>query len=260
MTKLRLENKVVVITGGASGIGRASALLFNAEGAKVVIADTDAANGDAVVEEIQKAGRGAAISVETDVTQPDQVKRLIDRTVQEFGRVDVLFGNAGILPLGTAWETSLEDWHRCIDVNLGGNFLLAKYGIPALIEAGSGVVLFTASELGIVGISGAAAYCASKGGLVNMTRAIAIDSAPYGIRVNSIAPGPISTPMTKYWLDRAEDPLALEKEQTEPVLLKRLGTAEEIARVALFLISDDSSFMTGSLVVADGGATAWYGI
>jgi len=174
--------------------------------------------------------------------------------------VDVIFGNAGILPLGTAWDTSIEDWKRCIDVNLGGNFYLAKYGVPSLIEAGGGVILFTASELGIVGSSGAAAYCASKGGLINMTRAIAVDCAPYGIRVNSIAPGAIDTPMSKYQIDRAEDPqLALEK-GNEAVPLKRMGTAEEIARVALFMVSDDSSYMTGSLIVADGGATAWYGI
>ncbi len=226
----------------------------------MVIGDVDEEAGAAVVEEIREQGGGRALNVRADVTEPEQVEHLISRAINAFGRVDILFGNAGILPLGTAWETSLEDWHWCIDVNLGGNFLLAKYGIPALIEAGGGGVLFTASEMGIVGTSGAAAYCASKGGLINMTRAIAVDCAPYGIRVNSIAPGATNTPMTKYQIDQAEDPeIALEK-GNEAVLLKRMGTVEEIARVALFMVSDDSSYMTGSLIVADGGATAWYGI
>jgi NAD(P)-dependent dehydrogenase (short-subunit alcohol dehydrogenase family) len=260
MTSGKLADKVVVITGGASGIGRASARLFSREGANVVIGDVNEKAGAAVVEEIQGEGGGRAINILADVAEPEQVEHLISQAKDTFGHVDVLFGSAGILPLGTAWETSLEDWQRCIDVNLSGNFCLAKYGVPALIEAGGGVILFTSSELGMVGISGAAAYCASKGGVINMTRAVAVDCAPYNIRVNSVAPGPIDTPMTRYWLDRAADPLAVEKEQTEPVLLKRLGTAEEIASVALFLVSDDSSFMTGSLVVADGGATAWYGL
>lgn len=260
MSSGKLAGRVVVMTGGGSGIGRASAQLFCREGAIVVIGDIDEKAGATVAEEIRTENLGEALVVRTDVAESDQVERLVSRAVDTFGHVDVLFGNAGILTLGAAWETSLEDWQQCLDVNLGGNFHLAKYGVPALIEAGSGAILFTASELGIVGTSGAVAYCASKGGLVNMTRALAIDCAPYSIRVNSIAPGPIRTPMTTYWLDRAEDPAALEEEQIDPILLKRLGTAEEIAQVALFLVSDDSSFMTGSLVVADGGATAWYGL
>lgn len=260
MTSRKLDNKVVVLTGGGSGIGRASARLFCREGASLVIGDINEEAGSAVVKEIRDQREGKAIYVRTDVSRPEQVEHLVSHAVETFGHVDVIFGNAGILPLGTAWETSIKDWQRCIDVNLGGNFFLAKYGVPALIEAGGGVILFTASEMGIVGTSGAAAYCASKGGLINMTRAIAVDCAPYRIRVNSIAPGAINTPMTKYQLGQSEDPqIALEK-GNEAVLLKRMGTTEEIARVALFLVSDDSSYMTGSLVVADGGATAWYGI
>lgn len=260
MTDRKLDNKVVILTGGASGIGRASAEIFCHEGASLVIGDINEEAGSAVASELGDQFEGKAIYVRTDVGQAEQVEHLVSRAVETFGRVDVIFGNAGILPLGTAWETSIDDWKRCIDVNLGGNFFLAKYGVPALIEAGGGVILFTASEMGIVGTSGAAAYCASKGGLINMTRAIAVDCAPYGIRVNSIAPGATNTPMTKYQIDQAEDPeIALEK-GNEAVLLKRMGTVEEIARVALFMVSDDSSYMTGSLIVADGGATAWYGI
>ena len=260
MSSGKLAGRVVVMTGGGSGIGRASAQLFCREGAIVVIGDIDEKAGATVAEEIRSENLGEALVVRTDVAESDQVERLVSRAVDTFGHADVLFGNAGILPLGAAWETSLEDWQQWLDVNLGGNFLLAKYGVPALIEAGGGVILFTASEMGIVGSSGAAAYCASKGGLINMTRAIAVDCAPYGIRVNSIAPGATNTPMTEYQLGQSEDPqISLEK-GNEAVLLKRMGTAEEIARAALFLVSDDSSYMTGSLLVADGGATAWYGI
>ena len=260
MTSGKLENRVVVLSGGASGIGRASARLFCREGATLVIGDINEEAGLAVVKELQDQHMGKAKYVRTDVSQPDQVEHLVSHTVETFGHVDVIFGNAGILPLGTAWETSIEDWKRCIDVNLGGKFFLAKYGVPALIEAGGGMILFTASEIGIVGTSGAAAYCASKGGLINMTRAIAVDCAPYGIRVNSIAPGATNTPMTEYQLDQSEDPQISLENGNAAVLLKRMGTAEEIARAALFLVSDDSSYMTGSLLVADGGATAWYGI
>jgi NAD(P)-dependent dehydrogenase (short-subunit alcohol dehydrogenase family) len=200
MTTRKLENKVVVLTGGSSGIGRASARLFSREGASLVIGDINEDAGSAVVKEIQDKCEGKAIFVRTDVSQPEQVEQLVSRAVETFGHLDVIFGNAGILRLGTAWETSIKDWQRCIDVNLGGNFFLTKYGVPALIEAGGGVILFTASEMGIVGTSGATAYCASKGGLINMTRAIAVDCAPYHIRVNSIAPGAINTPMTEYQL------------------------------------------------------------
>lgn len=260
MTRSKLAEKVVVITGGGSGIGRASAHLFCREGASVAIGDIDVEAGPAVVDELREYGKGDAIFVHTDVSRPEQVERLISETLDKFGRLEVIFGNAGILPVGTAWDTSIDDWRRCIDVNLGGNFFLAKYGIPPMIEAGGGVVLYTASELGIVGASGVAAYCGSKGGVVNMTRALAVDCAPYGIRVNCIAPGATDTPMAQYQLDQAEDPqLALER-GNDAVPLKRMGQAEEIARVALFMVSDDSSYMSGSIVVADGGATAWYGI
>lgn len=256
MTSKRLANKVIVMTGGATGIGRASARLFCREGANVVIGDVNIEAGSAVVNEIRDQGEGKAFIVRTDVSQPEQVEALVSFAVETLGRVDVLFGNAGILTLETAWETSIDDWRRTIDVNLNGNFFLLKYGVPPLIESGGGVILFTASELGIVGVSRGAAYCASKAGIINMTRAVAIDCAPYSIRVNCIAPGPVDTQMMKDWRSQSED-LNSDEKESESVILKRMGTAEEIARVALFLVSDDSSYMTGSLVVADGGVTAW---
>jgi NAD(P)-dependent dehydrogenase (short-subunit alcohol dehydrogenase family) len=256
----RLQDKVVILTGGTSGIGRASVKLFCHEGAKVVIGARNEEAGARVIQEVQDDGMGQALFVRTDVSIPGEVENLVSRSVEHFGRVDVLYGNSGIFPSGTAPETPIETWQRCIDINLGGNFYLAKYGIPALIQSNGKVIIFTASELGTVGIREGVAYCASKGGLINMTRAIAIDCSQYGIRVNCLAPGPILTPMLRGWFDEAENPKELEEAQTKPVLLKRLGKPEEIAEVALFLASDASSFMTGSLVVADGGATAWYGL
>jgi NAD(P)-dependent dehydrogenase (short-subunit alcohol dehydrogenase family) len=260
MTTGRLSDKVVIITGGTSGIGKDSSLLLAREGAKVVIGARNERSGQSVVETIQEDGRGDALFVKTDVAWPEEVERLVYRTMEHFGRVDVLYGNSGILSTGTATETSIETWRRCIDVNLAGQFYLAKYGIPALIESNGGVIIFTASELGTVGISEGVAYCAAKGGLINMTRAVAIDCAPYGIRVNCLAPGPVETPMLRNWINKSANPAETEEAQTGPVLLKRFGRPEEIAEVALFLASDASSFMTGSVVVVDGGATSWYGL
>jgi len=260
MTDGKLQDKVVILTGGTSGIGRASVKLFCQEGAKVVFGARSEGAGAEVVQEVKEGGKGEAVFIKTDVSIPEQVENLVKETVKRFGRVDALYGNSGILPMGTALETSIEDWRRCIEVNLGGNFFLAKYGIPVLIKSGGKTILFTGSELGTVGASEMVAYCASKGGITNMTRALAIDCAPHGIRVNCLAPGPIETPMLNEMFEGAEDPEELERIQTKPILLKRFGTAEEIAEVALFLISEASSYMTGAIVIADGGATAWYGM
>ncbi len=260
MNNERLANKTVIITGGTSGIGEAAARLFAKQGARVVIGARSQAKGEAIVEAIQSEGRGEALFIKTDVSIPAEVDNLVEAAVKQFGSLDVLYGNSGILLTGTAPETSLEDWRRTIDVNLSGQFYLAKYGIPKLVESGGGVIIFTASELGTVGISNGVAYCASKGGVINMTRAVAIDCAPLGIRVNCLCPGPVETPMLREWIEESPDPKALEEAQTKPVLMKRFGTPEEIARIALFLASEDSAFMTGSIVIADGGATAWYGL
>ncbi len=256
----RLDGKTVIITGGTSGIGLAGAQLFGREGANVVVGARNDESGERAVEAIRKTGGGDALFVKTDVACPEDVAHLVDRAEERFGTIDVLYGNAGIFPTGTAPDTSVEIWRRTIEVNLGGQFYLAKYGIPKLIESGGGVIIFTASELGTVGASEAVAYCASKGGVINLTRAVAIDCARHAIRVNCLAPGPVETPMLTQWFEGAEKPAELQETQKEPVLLKRFAEPGEIARVALFLASDASSFMTGSLVVADGGATAWYGL
>jgi NAD(P)-dependent dehydrogenase (short-subunit alcohol dehydrogenase family) len=254
----RLQGRVAVVTGGSSGLGRAGALRFAAEGARVAIGSVQPDQGAAVVAEIEAAG-GEATFLETDVRRPDDVAALVADTEHRWGRIDVLYASAGVMTTGTAEETSEDTYQLAVDVNLGGCFRLAKFGIPALARAGGGSVILTASELGLVGASSAAAYCAAKGGVVNLTRALAIDAAPQQVRVNCLCPGPIDTPMMQGWYetgDRAE----LERIQVTPILLKRIGRPREIADAALFLATDESSFMTGATLAVDGGATAWYGL
>jgi meso-butanediol dehydrogenase / (S,S)-butanediol dehydrogenase / diacetyl reductase len=255
----RLGEKVAVITGASSGIGRAAALAFAREGAAVALGSRDDRAGGEVANSIAADG-GRAIFRETDVSRPEDVEDLVGAARGEFGRVDVLYANAGVLETGTAPDTGVETWRRVIDVNLAGQFHLAKFGVPALVEAGGGAIIFTASELGLVGASECVAYCAAKGGVVNMTRAVAIDCAPHGIRVNCLCPGPIRTKMIERFFSEADDPGETERRQVEPVLLKRLGDPEEIAQAAVHLASEESSYMTGAVQVVDGGATAWYGL
>lgn len=260
MAEGKLEDKVVIITGGTSGIGRSATLLFCKEGAKVVIGARNEEAATQVIRQVENDGRGTAHFVKTDVSQSDQVQFLVKSAIDLYGRLDVLYANSGIVVRGSAPETSISDWQKIMDVNLGGSFFLAKYGIPHLNDAGGGAVIITASELGMVGARNSVAYCAAKGALINMTRALAVDCGQLGIRVNCLAPGPIDTPMLRESINRNENPEEFEASQFDPVLLGRFGTPEEIAEVALFLASDASSFMTGSLIVADGGSTAWYGM
>jgi NAD(P)-dependent dehydrogenase (short-subunit alcohol dehydrogenase family) len=255
----RLAGKVAVVTGGTSGLGRTGAIRFAREGAKVAVASRREEEGLQVVDEISSAG-GEAVFLRTDVRVSKDVEALVAQAEARFGKVDVLYASAGVMLTGTAPETSDDVYEQVMDVNVGGSFRLARYGIPALERAGGGSIVLTASELGLVGASEAVAYCASKGAVVNMTRALAVDCGGLGIRVNCLCPGPIDTPMLRDWFDAGDDPAELERRQTEPVLLKRVGRPEEIAETALFLASEASSFMTGAVIVADGGATAWYGL
>lgn len=254
-----LADKVAVITGGTSGLGRAGAVRFAHEGAKVVVGSRREDEGRRVVEQIRDGG-GDASFVRTDVRVAEDVGALVAAAEDRHGAVHVLYASAGVMLTGTAPETSEDVYSSVMDVNVGGTFRLARFGIPALERAGGGSIVLTASELGLVGASEAVAYCASKGAVINMTRALAIDCAPLAIRVNCLCPGPIDTPMLRDWFEAGDDPAELERRQTQPVLLKRVGRPPEIADVALFLASDMSSYMTGAVVVADGGATAWYGL
>lgn len=249
----KLDGKVAVITGAASGIGRATAELFAAEGAKVVLADWDEPRGVAVVEEIQKGG-GEATFVKTDVSSPEDVQSLVKAAVDTYGRLDVIFNNAGVEgePAPTA-DCTLENWERVININLKGVFLGMKYAIPEMLKNGGGAIINNASVAGLVGFQGMAAYCASKGGVVQLTKTAALEYARQNIRVNVICPGVIQTPMVER-LTSGNEELRKALEAMEPV--GRFGRPEEVAQLALFLASDDSGFCTGAPFLVDGGFLA----
>lgn len=252
---MRLKDKVALITGGTSGIGEATAVLFAAEGAKVAITGRNDARGAALVERIERNG-GKAIFIRADVSVADDCRRAVDDTVRAFGRLDVLFNNAGVFYPQTALECSEREWDEQIDVNLKGTFLMSKFALPAMIAQHKGVIVNNSSGWGIVGGDHAVAYCASKGGVVLMTKAMAIDHGAQKIRVNCICPGDVETPMLP--LDAKMRGLKWEDYiagcASRP--LGRVGTVEEIAKAVLFLASDDASFMTGAALVVDGGGTA----
>lgn len=252
----RLTDKVALITGAGSGIGLETARLFADESARVVIADADEATGSAAVDELRAAGNEAHF-VAADVSDDAQAKAMIDFAMSTCGRLDVLFNNAGIMPPddGSTTETPVSTWERVMDVNLKGVWLGCKHGIPAMRESGGGSIVNAASIVAIMGAATAQiAYTASKGGVLSMTREIAVENARRGIRVNALCPGPIDTPLLAELLRDADQ----RARRFVHIPMGRLGQAHEIAKAALFLASDDSSFMTGTALVVDGGITAAY--
>lgn len=252
---MRLQDKVALITGGTSGIGEATAILFAKEGAHVAITGRNEDRGHAVVTHIQQSG-GKAIFIRTDVRKSDDCRRAVDETLKAFGKLDILFNNAGVFYPHTILDCSEEEWDLQLDINLKGTFLMSKYALPSMIQQSSGVIINNSSGWGIVGGDKAVAYCASKGGVVLLTKAMAIDHGPQGIRVNCICPGDVDTPMlpedARMRGLKWEDYLAGCANRP----LGRIGTVDEIAKAALFLASEDSSFMTGAALVVDGGGTA----
>ena len=249
----KLDGKVAVVTGAASGIGRATANLFASEGAKVVLADWDERQGSRVADELREAGHDA-VFVRVDVSRPEDVEGMISTAVERYARLDVLFNNAGIEgEQAPTADCTLENWERVINVNLKGVFLGMKYGIPAMLKGGGGAIINNASVAGIVGFAGIPAYCASKRGVIQLTKAAALEYAKQGIRVNVICPGVIWTPMVERFTAQSDETRKA-LESLEPV--GRFGTPEEVARLALFLASDDSAFCTGAPFIVDGGFVA----
>lgn len=250
----RFENKVVIITGAAKGIGKSCAIAFAQEGGQVTIADVDERAGLETVGEIEAAG-GTAIFVKCDVSQADDVKRLIEATVGTFGGVDVLYNNAGVLRYGTVVDLSEEDWDLQLNINLKGTFLTCKYTIGEMIKRGGGAIVNTSSVQAFASQKTVAAYAASKGAIVSFTTTVALDHAADNIRCNCIAPGTIYTPMLEWGAKKfsPDDPDRVIKEWGELHPLGRVGRSEEVAKLVLFLASDDSSFCTGSSYRIDGG-------
>ena len=246
-----LKGKVVIITGARQGMGKADALLFAKNGAKVTVADISQEECQLVVEEIEKSG-GEALAVKCDVASEKEVEEMVKKTVDKFGKVDILVNNAGICQFKPFLEMTEEEWKKTLDVNLKGYFLCAKACAKEMIKHKSGAIVNIASvvmgQIGM-GMAGLAHYSASKGGIAALTKTLALELASYNIRVNAIAPGAIDTPMAA---SAKADQKTLE--QTLAVIpLHRMGKPEEIASTVLFLTSDASSYITGSIVVVDGG-------
>ena len=242
----KLQDKVAVITGGASGIGAATAELFVKEGAKVVLVDLNEEKGKAFEAEL-KAQNAEALFVKANITSEEEVQNVFKEAVNAFGKVDVVFNNAGIGRVHPTETLEYSEWRNTVNVDLDGVFLVAREALREMLKSGGGTIVNTASMYGWVGSPGSAAYNAAKGGVINLTRSLALEYATKNIRVNALAPGFIDTPIIP--------------EESKQVLvsmtpMQRLGQSEEMAKAVLFLASDDSSFMTGNVLTVDGGYTA----
>ena len=247
------KNKVALVTGGSSGIGRATALALAQRGARVVVADVSVEGGEETVSLIQNTG-GEALFIQTDVTQASEIEHLISKTVETYGQLDCAFNNAGIAgDLSLTADCSEEHWNQVMSINLRGVWLCMKHELPQMLKQGGGAIVNTASVLGLIGIIGQTAYVAAKHGVVGLTKTAALEYAKSGIRVNAVCPGVIQTPMV-------EGVINAQPELTEGLLalepVGRLGKPEEIAETVVWLCSDAASFVTGHSMAADGGYTA----
>jgi NAD(P)-dependent dehydrogenase (short-subunit alcohol dehydrogenase family) len=253
---MRLSNKVAIITGSGSGMGQAAAELFAREGASVVVTDISAEMGEATVRSIRNAG-GRAIFVKANVADEDEVKHMVNTAIDAFGRVDVLYNNAGIMPSDDGSVTDLTEatWDRILDVNLKSAFLCSKYTIPHMMKQGKGSIINIASFVAFMGCTVPQdAYTASKGGMLSLTKSFAVQYGRYGIRCNAICPGPIETPLLRtLWTNEEARDLRLGR-----IPLGRFGEPEDIIYMALYLASDESSWTTGAWLIVDGGISSNY--
>jgi NAD(P)-dependent dehydrogenase (short-subunit alcohol dehydrogenase family) len=253
---MRLENKVAIITGSASGMGQTAAEIFAREGASVVIVDIAAEAGEATARAIRSAG-GQAIFVQANVAREAEVQRMVDAAITAFGRVDILYNNAGIMPDddGSVVDLSETIWNRVMDVNLKSTFLCSKYAIPHMVRQGGGSIINIASFVAFMGCTVPQdAYTASKGGLLALTKSFAVQYGRHGIRCNAICPGPIETPLLRtLWVSEEARDLRLNR-----IPLGRFGTPEDIVYLALYLASDESTWTTGAWLTVDGGISSYY--
>lgn len=251
---MRLKGKVALITGGTEGIGFATASAFLKEGAKVCIAGRSSEKGARAVKELSALGE--VCFAEGDVSLAPDAKRMVDATIDRHGRLDILFNNAGIYLEKVIEDMTEDEWDRLMDVNLKGTFLVSKYAIPHMKRQGGGSIINNSSDAGLVGNKNCPAYCASKGAITIMTKAMALDYAEFGIRVNCVNPGNVDTPMLARELESAPDRDEYLKRMDEESPVGRIGRPEEVAKAVLFLASDESSFVTGAALSVDGGLTA----
>jgi NAD(P)-dependent dehydrogenase (short-subunit alcohol dehydrogenase family) len=251
---MRLAGKVAIVTGSGSGIGRATAQLFAKEGAHVVVIDRDETPGQETVTSI-RAAKGEATFCYADISKSCDVQNAINAAVKQYGRLDILVNNAAVQIMAKLVETSEEIWDQIHNVNLKGVFLGCKYAIPAMIKAGGGSIVNMASVLGFVGDPDLAAYCAAKGGVIALTRVAALTYGPQQIRVNCICPGDVDTPLVQAYFEKDSNPALLRNEVSSKYALRRIAAPSEVANAALFLASDESSFVTGSTMVVDGALT-----
>lgn len=260
---MQFSGKVCVVTGGAAGIGRATAMEMAKRGAAVVVSDIDDERGTEIIEEIQASG-GQGHYVHADMRSGDEIKSLIDTAVDRFGRLDILHNNAGIHETSISGETSLETiseevWDLVMDVNLKSVWLCSKFAAPYMRRSGGGAIVNAGSTSTFVGYPNGPAYCSTKGAIAQLTKCMAIEWASDNIRVNCYCPGATDTSMVSRYVDAADDMEAILKTLTGSHLIKRLGRPEEIARLVCFLVSEDASFITGASYLIDGGSLAWRG-
>jgi NAD(P)-dependent dehydrogenase (short-subunit alcohol dehydrogenase family) len=252
----RLSGKVALITGGGTGIGRAIALAFAREGASVTVVGRRLEKLREVVVEIQKSG-GAGLAMECDVTHAAEVARAVKGTVERFGRLNVLVNNAGALHVSTVEGISEEEWDRLMTVNIKGPFLMSRTVLPEFRKCGGGAIVNIGSVLGLLAVKDRAAYCASKGGVTMLTKAMAIDHAPENIRVNCICPSIVETELVKGVFNETPEGQAMRKARIATIPLGRIGRPLDVAEMAVFLASEESSWLTGAAIPLDGGLSAY---